>query len=183
MADLLELRKKINAKRPRFRHYDHQKRKEVGTRWRRPKGLHNKMRKGVWGKPATVNVGYRGPAAVRGLSSAGLVPVLVYAPAGLAKVDVKTQGVIIGSVGDRKRALLLKECKSKGVRVLNVKDVDSAVQMIDKRFAERRAEKKSRVARRSEKKAPKKEDKKEQKEVKTEEEQRREAERVLTKRE
>jgi len=160
MKRLLELRKKLNAKRPLFLHPDHQKRVEVGTRWRRPRGLHNKVRKEVWGKPARVKVGYRGPAEVRGLDKSGLVPRLVYTVAQVGRLDVKTQGAIVGQMGARNRALVLAECQKRSVNVLNVKKVDEKLQSMKESFEQRKKDKKARIERRAQKEkqqAPKKE--------------------------
>lgn len=146
---LLALRKKISAKRPKFRHFDWQKRKEVGTRWRRPRGLHNKMRKGVWGKPATVNPGYRGPAAVRGLSNEGLVRMTIYTVSEVAKLDAKKHAVVVGNIGGRMRVQVLGECKKKGITVLNHKNVDEAIKTVAGQLNMRKEMKKARAARKA----------------------------------
>lgn len=185
MKSLLELRKKLNAKRPSFLHYDHQKRKEVGTRWRRPKGLHNKMRLGKWGKPATVNVGYRNPVAVRGLDQSGLTRVLVNTLSDLDGFDAKTQGVWLGSVGVRKRAVLLDACKKKNFKVLNFKSVDAEMSRIGDMLSARKKAKAERVKEKTAKQkvaAPKKEEKEAPKEE-SKEQAKAEKDKVLTKRE
>ncbi|HHC19264.1 MAG TPA: hypothetical protein ENK81_02535, partial [Euryarchaeota archaeon] len=41
----LRIREKMKAKMPDFVRYDSHKVQRIGTSWRRPKGLHNKMRK------------------------------------------------------------------------------------------------------------------------------------------
>lgn len=186
MKSLLELKKRISAKRPRFRHYDWQKRKEVGTRWRRPRGLHNKMRKGVWGRPATVNPGYRSPVAVRGMTRDGLLPVRVYNSADLSTLNAKTEGVLLGKVGARKRALLLEECKKKGLTVLNHKNVDESIKAVAGALNERKAAKKARAEARAKRdvgaqKKPAPKPKAE--EPKSQEEQKKEQDKVLTQRE
>lgn len=186
MKSMLELRKKLNAKRPNFLHYDHQKRKEVGTRWRKPKGLHNKMRLGKWGKPATVNVGYRNPVAVRGLDQSGLAKVLVNTLSDLDGFDAKTQGVWLGSVGARKRAVLLDACKKKNFKVLNFKSVDGEMSRINDMLSARKKAKSERVKAKSEKQklaAPKKEEKKEAPTEESKEQAKAEKDKVLTKRE
>jgi len=96
---LLQLRKEISKRRPEFKPQDIQKRREITRgRWRRPKGMHSKMRDGLWGRPACVNIGYRGPAETRGVHTSGMIPVAVYNDAELEKIDAKTQAIILGHV-------------------------------------------------------------------------------------
>ena len=177
---LLGLRKEISARRPEFKKQDHQKRKELQyTSWRRPKGLHSKMRHGVWGRPATVNIGYRGPVAVRGLHSSGLAPVLVYSISELDGIDAKTQGVLLGHTGGRNKTAILTACKQKGITVLNVKNVDDKIKQLADAVTARKETKKEAAKRKEAKKpaAPKKEAPKP--EV-TKEQERKEMEKVLT---
>lgn len=181
---LLALRKKISAKRPKFRHFDWQKRKEVGTRWRRPRGLHNKMRKGVWGKPATVNPGYRGPAAVRGLSNEGLVRMTVYTTSEIAPLDGKKHAVVLGKVGGRMRVAILGECKKKNLTVLNHKNIDDAIKTVAGELNLRKELKKARAARKAKSAQPvKKAAAAKEEPKKTAEEVKKEQDKVYTQRE
>ena len=41
---LLELRKRIKRKKPEFIRQDAHKKKSLESKWRKPKGLHSKMR-------------------------------------------------------------------------------------------------------------------------------------------
>ncbi len=181
---LLGLRKQINAKRPEFRQQDSHKRKEIVSAWRRPKGMHSKMRHGVWGRPASVNVGYRGPAEVRGMHDSGLMPILVNTVSELTNFDAKTQGAILGHIGGRKKVDVLTACKQKGITVLNVKNVDETIQTLKDRVTARKTAKKeaekSKAAK--QKTIPKPEPKKEET-PKTKEEERKEAEKVMIQKE
>ena len=180
--ELLKLKAKINAKRPKFKHYDAHKRKEVNPAWRKPKGLHNKMRKGVWGRPATVNVGYRSPAAIREMHKNGLFPVLVNTPSELAKVDAKTQGVLVGHVGGRTKKLILAECKQKKFIVLNVRNVDEEIKNLESRVVQRKEAKKALQKRKETKTKPKEAPKEEKKEALTKEEENKEMQKIVTQR-
>lgn len=182
MKKLLALRKEISKRRPEFVQQDQHKRPDLQLRWRKPKGMHSKMRHGVWGRPASVNIGYRGPAAVRGLDNSGLIPMLVYNLQELGTVDAKTHGVIIGSVGGKKKTELLTACKQKNITVLNIKKVDETIKMLTDRVTDRKAAKKEAAKRREArtKAAPKKENKKE--EV-TKEQEKKEMDKVLTQKE
>lgn len=189
--DLLALRKKISKKRPSFRQQDSHRRGRLHpTKWRSPKGLHSTIRKNIWGKPSMVKAGFRGPAAVRGLDSNGMTPITLYNTKELNKLDTKKHSIIIGNVGDKKRIDILNACKTKKFTVLNVKDIDTALKVINDKLAARKANKsaknKKTAAQKSPAAAPKKEEQKE-KETKDAEEQKKEdkkqMEKIITKRE
>ena len=89
-------------------------------KWRKPKGIDNPMRLRLKGRPPVVDIGYRAPAAVRGLHPTGLEPVLVSNVKDLEKLDPARHIVYIAAgVGLRKRLELVKAAKSKGFRVAN----------------------------------------------------------------
>jgi large subunit ribosomal protein L32e len=179
---LLELRKEINARRPRFLPQDTQKRIEVGCdSWRKPKGMHSKMRDGLWGRPACVNVGYRGPAEVRGMHPSGLMPVIAYNTDQLEKIDAKTQGIIIGHVGGKNKIMILTACKQKGLTILNVKNADEMIKTLTGNVSARKEAKKNKAqAKAAKQKAP---PKKEEEPQKTKEQERKEMEKILTQKE
>lgn len=143
MNKLLELRKKINKKRPAFRQQDSHRRGRLHPdKWRSPKGLHSTIRKNIWGKPSMVKNGFRGPAAVRGLDSKGMTPVTLYSVSALETLDPKTNSIIIGNVGNRKRIELLKACQSKKFSILNSKNADADIKKITDELAARKERKK-----------------------------------------
>ncbi len=119
---LLELRRKIKSRKPEFyRHLWWKKPKfSKDPKWRKPKGIDNKMRLKLKGYPAIVQVGYRGPAIIRGLHPAGLEPVVVYCVNDLENLDPSRHIVYIaGSVGLKKRVLLEEEATKRGFKIAN----------------------------------------------------------------
>ncbi|MEM3824049.1 MAG: 50S ribosomal protein L32e, partial [Candidatus Bathyarchaeia archaeon] len=91
----LKLRERIKKKKPAFVRQESWRYIRLKENWRKPKGIDNKMRKKVKGWPATVNVGYRGPKAARGLHPSGYKEVLVYNTEDLKEIDPKTQAIRI----------------------------------------------------------------------------------------
>ena len=179
---LLAIREQISAKRPEFVMQDHHKRKDTQRRWRKPKGMHSKMRHGVWGRPVSVKTGYRGPLEVRGLHKSGLISILVNNMTELAAIDPKIQGVVLGNVGGKKKTELLNACKQKSITVFNVKNIDEEIKNLTGKFSARKEAKKLKAQRKqTSKAAPKKEAKKE--ETVTKEQERKEMEKVLTQKE
>jgi len=91
-----------------------------GKGWRRPRGLDNKIRLQIKGKPKLVKVGYRKPRLVRGLHPTGFKEVLVHRVEDLDGLDPEVHAVRIArGVGRRKRLEILREALRRGLKVLN----------------------------------------------------------------
>jgi len=88
---LLKVRKKINKKRPKFRQFESWRLVRIKDHWRKPKGVDNKMRTNELGWPKSVNVGWRGPKAVRGLHPSGKKEVMIWNAGDLTLVDPETE--------------------------------------------------------------------------------------------
>ncbi|MBI2137707.1 50S ribosomal protein L32e [Candidatus Woesearchaeota archaeon] len=125
---LLVVRKALKARKPHFVRQNSWKRKNSrisAPKWRRPKGLHSKMREKRHGNLKTPSQGYRSPRVVRGFDGSGMRTVLVSSPAQLA--SVRDGGVVIASgVGMRKRLLIIKESLKMGLRIIGI-DAESFV--------------------------------------------------------
>ena len=115
---LLEQRRQVG--KPQFNRQDHHKKKRVPTSWRRPRGQLSKQRKGVKGKGASVEAGFRTPEAIRGRHPSGFEEVRVHNADDLDGVDGDRQAVrIASSVGGRKRERIEEVAEDEGIRVLN----------------------------------------------------------------
>jgi large subunit ribosomal protein L32e len=69
-------------------------------------------------------VGFRGPASVRGLHPSGFEEVLVHNTKEVENVNPETQAVRISStVGDKKRELIVKKADELKIRVFNRRDL------------------------------------------------------------
>lgn len=184
MNALLELRKRMNKKRPSFTIKDSALNKRVdGSRWRKPKGLHNKTRRQFAGKPSVVKVGYRNPAAIRGLDAKGLNPVLVHTPTALAALDPKKHSVIIASVGNKKKAALIDLCAEKKLTIINMRDpkeTRAAIQETLETRKKKRAERTKKITEQKTKKQEQKEEKTAPEDTKKQEQ--KEMEKLVTKR-
>ena len=122
---LMRLRKRMSQKRPHFRQFEEWRLVRIKDHWRRPKGIDNKMRQKRKGWPRTVNVGFRSPKAVRHLHPSGMEEVAVFNVGDLTIVDPETQVARIGgTVGRRKRRVILKEALELGIRILNPGNIE-----------------------------------------------------------
>ena len=144
LKEELKLRGKIKSKKPDFVRHDFHK-KRLKKKWKKPRGLHSKVRLMLRGKPKKISTGFRAPKKIRDLHLSGLRPVLVKSLKDITKIKKENEGVIIGSnVGLRKRQGLLKKLKEMEVKVLNIKDVDVYLKKIEDGLKARKEERKKR---------------------------------------
>lgn len=119
-ADALAKRAVISGRRPAFKRQEWFRYAKLGEGWRRPKGIHSKMKRNLKRRPPVVDIGFRGPAAARDLHPSGFEEVLVHNVDGLEGIDPKVQAVRIGgTVGTKKRMAIQERADELGIRVLN----------------------------------------------------------------
>ena len=187
IKELLELRKQIKGKKPDFIRQDAHKKKRLGKKWRRPKGLHSKIRLKLRGRAKRVSAGYRSPRKVRYLHKSGLKQCIIKSIKDLESLDAQKNCLIISSsLGDKKKIIILKKAKESGFNILNFKNPDDYIKKVEDKINLR---KKIKENKKKEKKVEKKEAKEEKKEKlaqKVEEDkkkiEKKEKDKVLTKR-
>ena len=119
---LLLLRRTIDRRRPIFGRQAANRYYRIGRdgTWRRPRGLQSKQRRHYGYRSRIVRIGYRSPAAVRGLVPSGFRPVLVRTTEELERIDIRTEAAVIArTVGTRRRLTLEEAARRRGVHVLN----------------------------------------------------------------
>lgn len=181
---LLELRNKIKEKKPDFIRQDNPKRMKVNDKWRKPKGIHSKIRHHFKGRRKMPSPGYKSPLRVKDLHSTGLKIVHVASVEDVTKIKKESEGiVIVKTIGRKKRLEILKKAKEFNINVLNI-NVDEQIKNIEdfinsRNKTERKETKKEvkeeqeKVKETKEKSQPNEEDKKET--------EKKEKDRVLTK--
>jgi len=93
-------------------------------KWRKPRGLHSKLRRHIKGKGFRPQPGYGTPKTLRGLHPCGLKEVLVSNKKELAGLNGKTTAVRIAKgVGALKRAEIQAEAARLKIKVLNPKKI------------------------------------------------------------
>ncbi|MCG7844631.1 MAG: 50S ribosomal protein L32e [Methanomassiliicoccales archaeon] len=116
----LDMRNGRNLRRPAFKRQEWFRYSKLGEKWRKPKGIHSKMRLHLSYRPPIVSIGYRGPKMVRDYHPSGFQEVMVYNPGQVEGVDPKVQAIRIGgTVGGRKRMAITEKADELGIRILN----------------------------------------------------------------
>ena len=112
--------KLMKIKRPEFVRQESWRYVRLKPNWRKPRGKDSKMRLQVKGWPPLVKVGYRTPRKYRDLHPSGYREVLVYRPEDLEGLDPEVHAIrIAGSVGMRKRLMIVERAKELGLKILN----------------------------------------------------------------
>jgi large subunit ribosomal protein L32e len=125
----LKLRRRVKKRKPEFVRQESWRYRRLKENWRRPRGIDNKMRRKIKGWPPTVNVGYKGPKAARGLHPSGYKEVLIHNAEKLKEIDPATQAVRIAhTVGKRTRAKILVEARKRKVTILNLGEAEERVE-------------------------------------------------------
>jgi large subunit ribosomal protein L32e len=92
----------------------------LGKKWRRPRGIHSKLRRHEAGKGFIPSPGYRAPILLRGLHPSGFREVIVSNLTDLEKVDAKTEAIkISATVGKKKRGAIVEKANQLKIKILN----------------------------------------------------------------
>jgi large subunit ribosomal protein L32e len=129
LSKLLDVRKKIKARTPKFHRFESWRYVRIDSPWRKPKGVDNHMRLSVKGWPHLVKVGYRVPKGVRNLHPSGYRDVLVHNLVELERLSPQTDAArLAAGVGKKKRIELARRAKELGIRILNGRNLLAAEQ-------------------------------------------------------
>ncbi len=139
-TDLLHKRNQWKSKKPTFIRQDYQKTIRLRDNWRRPEGMHSKMRRKLRGNRRSPSIGFSSPRQVRSLTRDGYRLHLISNP---QQLDTITEPITIAaSVGIRKRIAIAKKAKEKKLRILNIRDVDAFIAQTEAALKQRKELKK-----------------------------------------
>ncbi len=174
-----------NPTKPVFRREDRNKKVRLKGKWRKPKGIHSKMRHAFRGRAPVVGPGYRIPVGERGKDVAGKLIVLVHNSHDLQALSSDSAIIIAASVGARLRLSIMDAAEKSGISITNIRKPGDYRQGVQLRLQQNK-ERRTKAVKERESKSKKKEQKKEAPQEKSEEqkkeEQRAEQEKVLTQR-
>ncbi|HEY0088162.1 MAG TPA: 50S ribosomal protein L32e [Candidatus Lokiarchaeia archaeon] len=120
---LLELRKKINGKRPSFRRVESWRMIRVKDSWRKSRGIDSKTRRKTKAGVKSPSIGYRGPKKVRGLHPSGFEEVRIDNKEELIKLNLSPKKHAIkisGRLGARKRLDIIDWLQKRNFKILNL---------------------------------------------------------------
>ena len=118
---LIELRKKINKKRPSFRRVESWRYVRVKDSWRKARGIDSRTRIKSKSGVKSPSVGYRGPKKIRGLHPSGYEEVRVVTIDDLKTLNNNKHAIKISTkLGVKKRIRLIDYAQNRGFKVLNI---------------------------------------------------------------
>lgn len=178
MKELITQKIAMKKKMPKFRRQEaHVKARLSRSGWRKPRGVHSKMRRQRKGYNAIVKIGYRTPRLLRGRLRNGLLEVAITSPEELKNITKDQIALIPRTLGNRKRLAILQEAKKMKASISNFPMIDEKIKEIETGLAERKTKrtavktkKTAKVKKAEEEKAKKdkKEDKSEKKDKSSE---------------
>ena len=120
----------------RFKSQDYKRYKKLGSRWRRPVGMHSKLKINKGGSGIVPRIGYRTPNAIRFMSrvtdskGTSLVKThLIHSINELERVPKGEHIIIASNVGKKKVVLLAEKAKQLGMNIVNSQHARSAGRM------------------------------------------------------
>jgi large subunit ribosomal protein L32e len=120
--EMLKVRKRIKRKKPKFKRQEWFRKKALGKKWRKPRGIHSKLRRHEKAKGSLPNPGYGSPSSVRGLNREGYREIIVRNVKDLEKVNPKEDVAVISkTVGRKKKFEILENAKKMNIKVSNYK--------------------------------------------------------------
>ncbi|MBU4283872.1 MAG: 50S ribosomal protein L32e [Nanoarchaeota archaeon] len=129
-------------KKLKFTRQDAHKKVRLGNKWRRPKGLHSKMRLSKKGYNKSVSIGYGSPKKTRNLHASGLKLVIIKSLKELEKIDVKKECIAVAkTIGLKKKVEILKQAVKKSINVVNVKDINKFLKDVEEKIKKSKEEK------------------------------------------
>jgi large subunit ribosomal protein L32e len=118
---MIELRKRMNKRRPSFRRVESWRYKRVKDSWRKARGIDSQTRKKTKSGVKSPSVGYRGPKRVRGLHPSGYEEVRVHNIDDMKNLNNKKHAIKISTrLGVKKRINVIDYAQSRGFKVLNL---------------------------------------------------------------
>lgn len=128
-------------KKPAFLKTDANKVKKLKKNWRKPKGMHNKIRLCIGSHRWHPSIGYRNPKQIRTLTRDGLKPVTIISIKDLQALKQGEIAVLSSLVGNKKKLEFAKYAKEKNIRILNLKNPDQFIKEIEDKLKAKKEEK------------------------------------------
>ena len=114
----LEMRKKIKKKKPEFKRHEYFRKKALGSKWRKARGINSKVARREKSRRGPPSPGYGSPSDVKGLDREGYREKLVHNLDEIKRIDPKEEVAVISSgVGKKKKLEMLEFAVDKDIKV------------------------------------------------------------------
>ena len=143
--EVWKVKKALDKKRPRFIQQDAHKKKRLGKKWRKARGLQSKVRLEKKGYRRRVKEGYRSPKETRNKTEKGKEIVKVNNFTLLSSLDPAIHALVLQKVGVKKKIALLKEIIAKKFDVVNLKEPEQYITSQDEKHKKKSAQKKEKT--------------------------------------
>jgi len=165
----LDIRRLLKRRKPKFLRQDGHKKVRLGNKWRKPKGIQNKVRLSIRGYRRKISVGFKSPRSVRGYDKSGLKSVLVENIKQLQSINPKEEGIVLKrTVGTKNKIIIIKKAEEMEIKVLNIKDTKAYVKTIENNLNKKKTEKEKLKKQKEDKKAKQKKESEKKKKAKKE---------------
>jgi large subunit ribosomal protein L32e len=93
--------------------------KKLKPVWRKPRGIHNKIRRRFKGHVKGPSPGFGSPKTIRGLHPSGFFPVNISTPKEVSKIKEHEAILISHTVGAKKRQEIIDAADKLNIKVIN----------------------------------------------------------------
>jgi large subunit ribosomal protein L32e len=143
-------KQKVKSKKPNFVRQEAHKRKRLPQNWRKPKGVHSKLRLRRRGKANMVSIGYKMAEEVRGLTRQGLRQIMISSPEHLKYIK-EGEVAVLKKVSNRTRLTILKAAQKAKVQIVNIHDIAKKIEEVQKKLVSKKQAIKIKEAKRAKK--------------------------------
>lgn len=117
--ELIKAKQAMKKKLPKFRRVEKHRHSALPDNWRRPKGHHSKIRRGLKWEMRIPKVGMKTPKVLQNLDKFGRELIMIKNVDDLKKLSDKTVGVVTAKLGLKKRLSIAKAALGKKLKFLN----------------------------------------------------------------
>ena len=131
------IRKKKN---PRFLRQDAINLKNLKMVWRKPRGIHSKIRMSIKGHRPMVRIGYRNAVEIRDTHN-GMKIIRIKNLKDMEKAAKDNLIIISSTLGFKKKKITMEKAKELGIKILNIKHPDEYIEKNKKKMHKKESQK------------------------------------------
>jgi large subunit ribosomal protein L32e len=117
--NLIKAKQEMKKKLPKFRRVEKHRHPQLPDNWRKPKGHHSKIRRGLKWEMRIPKIGMKTPKALQNLDRHGRELIKIRTVDDLKKLGEKAVGIVASKLGLKKRLIIAKQALGKNYKFLN----------------------------------------------------------------